>query len=146
MSLCVLLHCAGHHHHHHHHQWTLPFAGVGQVAATAARQQQERKGRIGGGGFMDSGSRSSGGAGFDDDDGVAARREVSSSLKGTPIPFNSARFREKFCCSGLLAASMVENPRVLRGFGIVFPQFFGLCFMREAEKCPVVGAHEVVFV
>uniref|UniRef100_A0A0E0IL72 BHLH domain-containing protein n=1 Tax=Oryza nivara TaxID=4536 RepID=A0A0E0IL72_ORYNI len=69
------------HHHHHHHQWTLPFAGVGQVAATAARQQQERKGRIGGGGFMDSGSRSSGGAGFDDDDGVAARREVSSSLK-----------------------------------------------------------------
>uniref|UniRef100_A0A0E0ET42 BHLH domain-containing protein n=1 Tax=Oryza meridionalis TaxID=40149 RepID=A0A0E0ET42_9ORYZ len=70
------------HHHHHHHQWTLPFAGVGQVAATAARQQQqERKGRVGGGGFMDSGSRSSGGAGFDDDDGVAARREVSSSLK-----------------------------------------------------------------
>uniref|UniRef100_A0A0D3H814 BHLH domain-containing protein n=1 Tax=Oryza barthii TaxID=65489 RepID=A0A0D3H814_9ORYZ len=69
------------HHHHHHQQWTLPFAGVGQVAATAARQQQERKGRVGGGGFMDSGSRSSGGAGFDDDDGVAARREVSSSLK-----------------------------------------------------------------
>ncbi|KAF0913809.1 hypothetical protein E2562_024895 [Oryza meyeriana var. granulata] len=65
---------------HHHHQWTLPFAGVGQVA-TAPRQPQERKGRVGGGGFMDSGSRSSGGAGFDDDDGLAARREVSSSLK-----------------------------------------------------------------
>uniref|UniRef100_J3MYF9 BHLH domain-containing protein n=1 Tax=Oryza brachyantha TaxID=4533 RepID=J3MYF9_ORYBR len=70
--------------HHHHHQWTLPFAGVAQVA-TAARQPQtqaqERKVRVGGGGFMDSGSRSSGGAGFDDDDGLAARREVSSSLK-----------------------------------------------------------------
>jgi hypothetical protein len=33
---------------------------------------------------MDSGSRSSGAAGFDDDDALAARREVSSSLKGTP--------------------------------------------------------------
>uniref|UniRef100_A0A0D9XET5 BHLH domain-containing protein n=1 Tax=Leersia perrieri TaxID=77586 RepID=A0A0D9XET5_9ORYZ len=75
------------HHHHHHHQWTLPFAGVGQVAAAAAaaprnhQPPQERKGRVGGGGLMDSGSRSSGGAGFDDDDGLAARREVSSSLK-----------------------------------------------------------------
>ncbi|KAG8049893.1 hypothetical protein GUJ93_ZPchr0009g2046 [Zizania palustris] len=61
----------------HHHQWTLPFAGVGQV------QQQPREGkRRVGGKFMDSGSRSSGGAGFDDDDdGLAARREVSSSLK-----------------------------------------------------------------
>ncbi|XP_040383389.1 transcription factor BIM2 isoform X2 [Oryza brachyantha] len=74
--------------HHHHHQWTLPFAGVAQVA-TAARQPQtqaqERKVRVGGGGFMDSGSRSSGGAGFDDDDGLAARREVSSSLKDLTV-------------------------------------------------------------
>ncbi|KAL5205730.1 hypothetical protein ABZP36_033939 [Zizania latifolia] len=63
-----------------HHQWTLPFAGVGQVQ----QQPRERKRRVGGGDgeFMDSGSRSSGGGGFDDDDGLAARREVSSSLKG----------------------------------------------------------------
>jgi hypothetical protein len=34
---------------------------------------------------MESGSRSSGGAEFDDDDGLTTRREVSSSLQGTPI-------------------------------------------------------------
>ncbi|KAL6844676.1 hypothetical protein ACP4OV_025335 [Aristida adscensionis] len=79
---------------HHQPQWTLPFAGAGQVRAPPPpppqQQQQQRsadrKGPGGGGGLMDSGSRSSGGAGgFDDDDGLAARREVSSSLKESAV-------------------------------------------------------------
>ncbi|TVU09921.1 hypothetical protein EJB05_43420 [Eragrostis curvula] len=67
------------------HQWTLPFAGAGQVRPLQQLQPERHRRGGGGGGTMDSGSRSSGGAGFDDDDGLAARREVSSSLKDNTL-------------------------------------------------------------
>jgi hypothetical protein len=77
---CVLHSSAG----QQHLQWTLPFAGAGQVRPLRQQLRETKGRRGGGGGTMDSGSRSSGAAGFDDDDALAARREVSSSLKGTP--------------------------------------------------------------
>jgi hypothetical protein len=57
---------------------------------------------------MESGSRSNGGDGFDDDDGLAARREVSSSLQGTPIPLNSAFIHDQFRYSEALGRGGVS--------------------------------------
>lgn len=99
--LCLCVSCCGvlHYAAGQHLQWTLPFAaGAAQVRPLQQLPGSKARGG-GGGGDMDSGSRSSAGAGFDDDDGLAARREVSSSLKGTPsIPLNLFRIRVCRCC------------------------------------------------
>ena len=65
---------------------------------------------------MESGSRSNGGDGFDDDDGLAARREVSSSLQGTPIPLNSALVDYQFWFSEALG----RQRRFYRLFAFLF--------------------------